>query len=86
MDKMVQAIIDSIREISKGNAAKEITQDSRLFEDLNMDSVTIIELLVSLELKIDCFEARPEDMVPENFETVGKLAEYIRTSLGVANP
>lgn len=53
-----------------------MTLQSRLFEDLNIDSMSVIELLMSLEDTIG-LEIDPDGLVPEVFQTVGSLIDYI---------
>jgi acyl carrier protein len=55
-----------------------VGEDTRLFEDLNLDSTTVIELLMILE---DVFGVLvdPETLQPEHFTTVGALADYIES-------
>jgi acyl carrier protein len=54
----------------------EIRDELRLFEDLALDSTSVIELLMSLEDTID-LEIDPDELGPEVFKTVGSLADYI---------
>lgn len=54
----------------------EISPELRLFEDLALDSTSVIELLMSLEDTID-LEIDPDELGPEVFKTVGSLADYI---------
>ncbi len=55
----------------------EIRDELRLFEDLALDSTSVIELLMSLEDTID-LEIDPDELGPEVFKTVGSLADYIQ--------
>jgi len=54
----------------------ELREDSRLFEDLALDSTSVIELLMSLEDTVG-LEIDPEDLGPEVFQTVASLADYV---------
>jgi acyl carrier protein len=65
---------------------REITglrQDARLFEDLALDSTSVIELLMSLEDTID-LEIDPDELGPEVFKTVGSLTDYIEAGFAKA--
>ena len=53
-----------------------LSAESRLFEDLALDSTSVIELLMSLEDTIG-LEIDPDELGPEVFQTVGSLTEYI---------
>ncbi len=57
----------------------ELTPAARLFEDLALDSTSVIELLMSLEDTIG-LEIDPDDLGPEVFQTIGSLTEYIEAS------
>jgi acyl carrier protein len=54
----------------------ELTDDTRLFADLALDSTSVIELLMALEdslgLQID-----PDELTADAFETVGTLTGYL---------
>ncbi|GAA3437677.1 acyl carrier protein [Kutzneria kofuensis] len=54
----------------------ELSPSSRLFEDLALDSTSVIELLMSLEDTIG-LEIDPDELGPEVFQTVGSLTDYI---------
>ena len=58
----------------------ELSEDSRLFEDLGLDSTSVIELLMSLENSIN-LEIEPDSLEPEVFMTVRSLTDYIEASL-----
>ena len=51
-----------------------VTMDSRIIEDLNADSLDLVDLLMSLEDEFDV--EVPDDQV-ENVKTVGDLVGYI---------
>lgn len=61
----------------------ELSEDSRLFEDLGMDSTSVIELLINLETSID-LEIEPDSLEPEVFVTVGSLADYVEAAFARA--
>jgi len=52
-----------------------------LFDDLGLDSTSIIELLMSLE-DTTSLEIDPDELLPEVFQTVGSLSDYIEASSG----
>ncbi|WP_165984851.1 acyl carrier protein [Streptomyces sp. YIM 98790] len=54
----------------------EVSPEMRLFEDLALDSTSVIELLMSLEDAIG-LEVDPDELGPDVFRTVGSLADYI---------
>jgi acyl carrier protein len=54
----------------------ELPENARLFDDLGLDSTSVIELLMALEDTIN-LEVDPDELEPEIFQTVGSLADYI---------
>ncbi len=57
-----------------GIPADDITKDTVILEDLDADSLDLIDLAMSLE---DCFEVEVPDEELENFKTVGDIVKYI---------
>jgi acyl carrier protein len=53
-----------------------LTEDVRLFDDLNMDSTMALELLMTLEDTIGV-EIDAENLSMDDFQTVGTLADYL---------
>lgn len=60
--------------------AAGITADSRLIDDGILDSVTLMHLIAFLEDSFGVLVA-PEDIVPENFETIPLIAALVERSL-----
>ena len=54
----------------------EITMDSAFLEDLNADSLDIVELIMALEDELD-MEIPDEDA--ENFVTVGDVVKFVKS-------
>ncbi|MBE6783190.1 MAG: acyl carrier protein [Ruminococcaceae bacterium] len=52
----------------------EISEDTVLMEDLDADSLDLIDLAMSLE---DCFEVEVPDEELENFKTVGDIVKFV---------
>lgn len=76
MEKIYQVIEESLKEVLNISSEVNITPETTL-ESLNLDSTSILELLMLLEDNIDNLEINPEDLEPEYFETVGTVAKYI---------
>ena len=71
---LVDAIADAIRSVSKRTQTMAITADSRLVEDLALDSLDLVGVLMKLE---DHFAIQIElDEVP-NILTVADLAGHL---------
>jgi acyl carrier protein len=60
----------------------ELTESTRLFEDLHLDSTGVLELLMAIEENVG-IEVDPESLSMDNFDTVGTFADYIQSSLDV---
>lgn len=76
-------IIEQVRIALSSVLNKELTEldeSTRLFEDLALDSTSVIELLMGLEDSIG-LEIDPDDLEPEAFGTVGTLTDYVADSL-----
>jgi acyl carrier protein len=61
----------------------ELTDDTRLFEDLHLDSTAILELLMALEDNVG-IEVDPETLDMDDFRTVGTLVDYLARATTVA--
>jgi acyl carrier protein len=59
-----------------------IPEDTRLFEDLYLDSTAVLELLMALEDTIG-IEVDPETLDMGDFKTIGTLSDYVAKNLGV---
>ncbi|MNS92394.1 L-glutamyl-[BtrI acyl-carrier protein] decarboxylase [compost metagenome] len=68
---------DILRVVLKLPEGTVITADSHLRDDLGLDSLTSMELLISLEDDIEGFFVNPDTIVPGHFNTVATLAGYI---------
>lgn len=55
-------------------------EDTRLVEDLQMDSTSVLELLMALEDNLG-FEVDPESLKMDDFKTIGTLADYVAAAV-----
>ena len=74
MNIMALEKIKSIISEQFGISEDDITADTVLMEDLDADSLDLIDLAMSLE---DCFEVEVPDEELESFKTVGDIVKYI---------
>jgi acyl carrier protein len=72
-DEVLSAVATALEPFRKGGAP--ITVDTDISQDLNLDSVAVLDLLMELEEKFDV--SIPLNLVPE-IRTVGELAETVR--------
>ena len=56
---------------------ESITPDTRIAEDLNADSLDVVELLMAVEEE---FDVQIPDEEIENLKTVGAVVEYIQAN------
>ncbi|MCX5391924.1 phosphopantetheine-binding protein [Streptomyces sp. NPDC006482] len=76
-------VIEHIRTALSGVLNREVTgisEEVRLFEDLALDSTSVIELLMGLEDTVG-LEIDPDELEPEVFQTVGTLTDYVIAGL-----
>ena len=57
----------------------EITEDSNLVEDLDADSLAVVDLVMSIE---DAFNVEIPDTEVENLKTVGEIVQFIEEHQG----
>ncbi|AUH39374.1 acyl carrier protein [Streptomyces sp. CMB-StM0423] len=73
-------VIRSLEVVLRKDLA-EATAQTKLFEELGLDSTSVLELLMTLEddhgIEID-----PETLEPEHLETVGAVCAFIEASAG----
>ncbi len=75
-------VFEKVREILSNQfdvAVDSITADTNLIEDLNADSLDLVDMLMSLEDEFNIGEV-PDEMV-ENIHTVGQLVAYIEENM-----
>ncbi len=78
-------MFDKIKEIVADKLSvdeNEITLESSFIEDLNADSLDIVELIMALEDELD-MEIPDEDV--ENFKTVGDVVNYVQSHKSAFN-
>ena len=77
------AVVDSgataLARVLKRDAAT-ITEPTRLFDDLGLDSTSVLELLLELENDLGV-EFDADTLEQHHFQTVGTLAVYITAQL-----
>lgn len=71
MFEKIQAIIADKLSVDAGS----VIMEASFIEDLNADSLDIVELIMALEDELD-LEIPDEDV--ENFKTVGDVVNYVK--------
>ncbi len=56
-----------------------LSRDTRLEEDLNIDSLDAVELVMELE---DTFQLSISDEIAQTFKTIGHIADFVAEKIG----
>lgn len=78
------AVVESVETALTEVLEREVsglTADVRLFEDLHLDSTSVMEMLMSLEDSMNV-AIDPETLDMDDFMTVGTLTAYLQRLLG----
>lgn len=78
MQLTAQALLQFLRDHRQ---LEGIDADTPLFSDGTVDSVGMIDLIGFIETT-EGFEVSQADITIENFDTVSKLLEYVRSKVG----
>lgn len=73
LDRMTEILVDQL-----GIDEDEVTMDANFIEDLNADSLDIVELVMNLEQE---FDLMIPDEEAENIQTVRDAVEFIQENL-----
>ncbi len=72
-----------LQDVLKLDGVDHINGTTRLFEDLNMDSTSSLELLIALEDVVPGLVIDPDTLDMRHFQTVGNLASYVQSNIAV---
>jgi acyl carrier protein len=76
-----QEIIDRLQTIITENLEHNLpvtlSEEQRLYEDLNIDSLMVLQLMIYIEEEFQV-EVPEEDVDPEVFQTVRSLVQFIQ--------
>ncbi|GGU52466.1 hypothetical protein GCM10009504_06600 [Pseudomonas laurentiana] len=75
-----QQLVGILRRVLNLPETLLVVPDSHLRNQLGLDSLTSMELLVSLEDEIEGFFVNPDTITPGHFNTVASLAQYIEAN------
>jgi acyl carrier protein len=73
--KLVSAVESALSEVLERDVTG-LTDDTRLFEDMHLDSTSVLELLMALE-DIAGISVDPETLDMDDFRSVGTLTSYM---------
>lgn len=83
--KTQQVVLNALRDILTVAADKPIYADTHLRDELGLDSLSSMELLVSLEDGIDGFGVNADTIEAKHFNTIATLAEYVDQTISGVN-
>lgn len=78
---LLEEIKGALAEVLNMEADQAINLNTSLFDELHLDSTSVLELLMTLEDRIDGLEIDPDELESDVFDTVGSLAAYIEKQL-----
>lgn len=78
---LLEEIKGALAEVLNMESDQAINLNTSLFDELHLDSTSVLELLMTLEDRIDGLEIDPDELEPDVFDTVGSLAAYIEKQL-----
>lgn len=77
----MERILGQLREVIVENlelqVAEHLNETDRLYEDLNIDSIMVLQLMVYIEEAFDV-SIPEEDVDPAVFQTIGSLISFIQ--------
>jgi acyl carrier protein len=79
--ELTTTVINCLSEVLK-TELPGVTEQTRLFDDLHLDSTAILELLMSVEEAVDV-EFDTEELNMDDFQTVGTLVDSVYAAEGV---
>lgn len=76
-------IVQGVAEVIGAVVSREIevtNENASLFDDLNLDSTSILEVLLGLEDRFK-IEVDPDELDVDSFRTIGSLTDYVQARL-----
>mgnify|MGYP002511089514 CR=1 FL=1 len=77
LEKELAETIFEFSEEARSNHTDKTIKDLDLFEDLKYDSVSLVDLLISLEEKYDVELTEDMSDLIDNLESIGQFMDYI---------
>lgn len=76
-DDIREGVVRSLSQVL-GRELRDVGPETRLFEDLNLDSTSLLELLMAIEEDLGV-EFDAEDLEQQHFQTILSLSSFVRT-------
>ncbi|MFE6235997.1 acyl carrier protein [Cellulosimicrobium sp. NPDC057862] len=74
-ERVVGAVVEALSSVL-GRPLPDVTEATRLFDDLDLDSTSVLGLLMALEDSLD-MEVDPESLEQHHLESVGSLTDFV---------
>lgn len=75
LDAVQNAVIRALSRVI-GTDLPDVTAQTKLFDELALDSTSVLELLMAIEEDLGV-EFDPDNLEMQHFATVGSLSEYV---------
>ena len=79
-DRVVEAILDLLPQ-ALGAEIGTVTEDTRLFDELGLDSTGVLDMMLKLEDSLD-IEFDTDNLQLNHFESVRTLADFVVAEMG----
>jgi acyl carrier protein len=83
-DEIVDLVKRILAEVTHDDAVLGMDLDTRLREELGIDSMTSLTFLMALEDRIPGFVVDAATLEAEHFQTIGSICQYVRMQLARA--
>jgi acyl carrier protein len=77
VDDIAELVHEFIKQRFPLASSKELTQDLSLLDSGIVDSLGVLDLVGFIEEQFG-IEAQDEDLVPENFDSIAALTQFVR--------
>jgi acyl carrier protein len=73
--EVVRAVVAALAD-AVGHPLPDVTEDTRLFDDLNIDSTPVLGLLMNLEDNLD-IQINTDDLEQRHLRSVASLTDFV---------
>jgi len=77
METIMIQVKGVLQNVLKLGNLDNLTPETRLFEDLSLDSTSSFELLIALEDVVPGLVINPDTLEQHHFQTLGNLVQYV---------
>ncbi len=71
-------------DVAVGLSVDEVSNESSLFDDLNLDSIQLIELITTVEVEFS-IEVDDDDLDFQHFASVNSLAKFVNSLVSASS-